>query len=139
MRYFSAQLPDTVDIFGAKAFHRLAPSSMGRFDCFEASQGCFVGFQTRQSLFFFRDMIVHNSEPANQWRKRESLQNEGCKNDTEGEQEDEIAPGEWFAVGEQKRDCERARKRIRPAHPDPCNQSGVLPGNAGFAAGFSVE
>src|SRR5438309_6953995 len=110
MRDFPAQLLDTVDIFGAKAFHRLAPSSMRRFNRLETSQGCFVGFQTRQSLFFFRDMIVHNSEPANQWRKRESLQNEGGKDDTEGEQEDEVAPGEWFAVGEQKRDCERTGK-----------------------------
>src|SRR6266700_5547858 len=100
MRNFTAQLPDTVVVFGTQAFHRLVPGPMGRFDRFEASQGCFVGFQTRQSLFFFRDMIVHNSEPANQRRKRESLQNEGCEDDTEGEQEDKVGSWEWFAAGQ---------------------------------------
>ena len=39
-------------------------------------------------------MIIYNSEPANQRRKRESLQNEGGEDDTEGEQEGEVAPGE---------------------------------------------
>ena len=108
-----AQLPDTVVVFGAKAFHGLVPGLMRRSDLFEASQGCFVSFQARQSLFFFCDMIVHNSQPANQRRKRESLQNEGCENDTEGEQEDEVAPGEWLAVGERKTEL-RARRQANP-------------------------
>src|SRR6266480_686045 len=139
MRNFTAQLPDTVGVFGTKAFYRLMPSPTRRFDCFEPSESCFVGLQTRQSFFFFCDMIVHNSEPTNQGRKRQSLQNEGCEDDTEGEQEDKVASWEWFAAGQQKRDCEPAGKRIGPAHPDPCNHGGVLPGNAVFAAGFSVK
>ena len=99
MRNFTAQLPDTVDIFGTKALHRLMPGPMRRFDCFEPGQGRFIGFQTRQSLFFFCDVIVHNFEPTNQGRKRESLQNECCEDDAEGEQEDQVASWEWFAIG----------------------------------------
>src|SRR5205807_8914413 len=139
MRNFTAQLSDTVDIFGTKAFYRLMPSPTRRFDCFEPSQSCFVGFQTRQSLFFFRDMIVHNSEPTNQGRKRKSLENKRCKDDAEREQKDEVAPGEWFAIGQDEWDCQRAGKRIRPAHPGPCDQGGVLPRNSVFPAGFSAE
>ncbi len=37
MRNFTAQLPDTVGVFGTKAFYRLMPSPTRRFDCFEPS------------------------------------------------------------------------------------------------------
>ena len=39
MRDFTAQLPDTVGVFGTKAFHCLMPGPMRRFDCFEPGQG----------------------------------------------------------------------------------------------------
>src|SRR5437763_13013613 len=84
-------------------------------------------------------MIIHNSEPTYQGRKRESLQNERREDDTESEQKDGIAPGERFAVAQHERDSQRASKRIGAAHPDPCDQSGVLPGNSVFATSFSAE
>src|SRR6266699_119557 len=108
MRGFTAKLPDTVFVFRAKAFNGLGPGSIRRFACLETSQGCFVGLQARQSLFFFWNAIVHNFQPTNQGRKSESLQNERCENDAERQQEDEIASGEWFASSQDKRDRQRA-------------------------------
>src|SRR4029434_3630574 len=117
MRGFAAKLPDTVFVFRTKTFNDSGPGSIRGFDCLETSQGCFVGLQARQSLFFFRNAIVHNFQPTDQGRKAESLQNERCENDAERQQEDEVASGEWLAIWQNERNCQRASKRIRPAHP----------------------
>src|SRR4030095_4507013 len=107
-----------------------SPAPIRQCDFSAASQVCFVALQERQSLFFFRNAIVYNFQPTHQGRKSESLQNERCKNDAERQQEDEVASGEWLAIIQDKRDRQRAGKRIRPAHPGPCNQRSLLPGSA---------
>ena len=84
-------------------------------------------------------MIVHNFQPTNQRLERESLHNQRCENDAERKQEDEIASGEWFAINQDKRDSQRAGKRVRPAHPGPCDQRSVLPGSAVFMPECSAQ
>src|SRR5205814_5142781 len=93
-----------------------------------ARQSRFVGLQARQSLFLLGNVIVHNSQPADQRLKSESLKDERSEDDAKREEEDKVAAGKRCAISQDKRNSERAGQRIGAAHSGPGDQGCLLPG-----------
>ena len=62
------------------------------------------------------------------------MQNERCENYAEGQQNDQVAPGKWLAISQDKWDRQSASKRIGPAHAGPRDQRGVFPWSGLFTA-----